>query len=469
VRRKAQEAIAVIERLLKIPQGIKLKSEVKIFLSHANEDKVRVLELYNKLKEQGYSPWLDRMDLLPGQPWETEILKALKKSDIFIACLSETLVKRQGHFQNEYSLALRKASEMPAEAIYIIPLKFDECKVPEPLRGFQWLNFWEEGAFEKLVAAIEYRRRLTEGEEGLLIEATISEKSLKKILLLSANPLAAGRRQIDEEMREIKEGLRQAKQREQFAIETATAVRYRDLRRQILDNSPNIVHFSGHGKGIERGVEDATSRKFEFDGEESGDEGIIVEDESGQVKLITTEAIAGLFKLFADSVECVVLDACYSQVQAEAIAQHIPYVVGMRKAIGDRATIEFAIAFYDALGSGRDYEFAYNYACNVIDLAGILESNTPKLLKGKSKSPAPNLEQPQKDKMDGLQLRRTLRRLNSSEFNDLIPILNVPPETIPPPQADLASRVDALWNWAISLTGCGLERLQEALEEITPQ
>jgi hypothetical protein len=293
----------------------------------------------------------------------------------------------------------------------------------------------------------------------------MSQGTLKKILLLSANPVATGRLRIDEEMREIKEGLQRAKQREQFAIETATAVRYRDLGRQILDNSPNIVHFSGHGKGIERGVEDATSRKFEFDGEESGDEGIIVEDESGQVKLIDIGAIAGLFKLFADTVECVVLNACYSQFQAEAIAEYIPYVVGMRKAIGDKAAIEFAIAFYDALGSGRDYEFAYHYACNAIDLAGIPESDTPKLLKGKS--PAPTLKQPRKDKMDGLQLRRTLRRLNISEFNDLIAILNVPPGIIPPPQADLASRVDALWNWAISFTGCGLERLQEALEEIT--
>lgn len=54
---------------------------------------------------------------------------------------------------------------------------------------------------------------------------------------------------------------------------------------------------------------------------------------------------------------------------------------GWEKAIGDRAAIEFAIAFYDAIGSGRDYEFAYQYACNGIDLAGISESDTPKLLK----------------------------------------------------------------------------------------
>jgi hypothetical protein len=50
--------------------------------------------------------------------------------------------------------------------------------------------------------------------------------------------------------------------------------------------------------------------------------------------------------------------------------------------VEDEAAIKFAIAFYDALGAGTNYEFAFNYACNAIDLAGIPESDIPKLLKG---------------------------------------------------------------------------------------
>jgi len=184
---------------------------------------------------------------------------------------------------------------------------------------------------------------------------------VKKILFLSANPRQTMQLRVDEELREIKEGLRRAKEREQFILESAEAVRYRDLRRAILDNKhTNIVHFSGHG---------------------AGEDGLVFEDESGQVKLVDANSLAGLFKLFADTVECVVLNACYSEVQADAIAQHIPFVVGMRKAIGDKAAIEFAIAFYDAIGSGReDYKFAFDYARNAIDLAGIPESDTPKFL-----------------------------------------------------------------------------------------
>ena len=208
----------------------------------------------------------------------------------------------------------------------------------------------------------------------------MSEKLPKKILLLASNPLETGRLRLDEERREIKEALQKASEREQFVIESVSAVRYRDLNRAILTIEPNIVHFSGHGIGTElKEGEDSNSRKLVFDVLQSDQGGLIVEDESRRVTLVSTKAVADLFKLFADTVECVVINACFSHVQAKAIAEYIPYVVGMGTAIGDRAAIEFAKAFYDALGAGKSYEWAFKYACTAIDLAGIPESNTPKL------------------------------------------------------------------------------------------
>ena len=140
-------------------------------------------------------------------------------------------------------------------------------------------------------------------------------------------------------------------------------MRYREIWRAILDSGPNIVHFSGHGLG---------------------DEGLVFEDEAGQQKLVGAEALAGLFKLFADQIECVVLNVCYSEVQARAIVEHIPFVVGMNKAIGDRAAIEFAIGFYNGLGAGKTVEFAYKLGCNSIEIAGIPEHLTPQLLRKNS-------------------------------------------------------------------------------------
>jgi CHAT domain-containing protein len=187
-----------------------------------------------------------------------------------------------------------------------------------------------------------------------------SDFAVKKILILAANPKFTSPLRLDEEVREIDAGLQRAKKREQFELKQQWAVRVRDVHRALLDFKPQIVHFSGHG---------------------AGDEGLALEDGTGQIQFVNAEALAGLFELFANKVECVVLNACYSEVQAEAIVKHIPYVIGMNKAIGDKAAIEFAVGFHDALGAGESVEFAYQLGCNAIRLAGIAEHLTPKLKK----------------------------------------------------------------------------------------
>ncbi|GAB1543327.1 hypothetical protein NUACC21_60010 [Scytonema sp. NUACC21] len=181
---------------------------------------------------------------------------------------------------------------------------------------------------------------------------------MKKILILSANPTDTTKLRLDEEVREIQAGLERAKKREQFEIICKWAVRPDDLRRALLDHEPHIVHFSCHGTGTD---------------------GIAIEDNSGETQLVSTDALARLFKLFKGKIECVLLNACYSEVQAKAIYQHVDYVVGMSLALGDRAAIEFVIGFYDALGAGRTIEDAYEFGCTSIDLEGISESSTPVL------------------------------------------------------------------------------------------
>lgn len=179
-------------------------------------------------------------------------------------------------------------------------------------------------------------------------------------MLLAANPKGTTPLRLDEEVREINEGLLRSRQREQFKLVQRWAVRPRDVHRAMLDEKPQIVHFSGHG---------------------AGEEGLVFENEVGEPKLVAGEALAGLFKVFAQRVRCVVLNGCYSQVQALAVAQHIPYVVGMRRAIGDQAAIAFAVGFYDALGAGETIEFAYKLGCNAIQMQGITEHLTPVWLK----------------------------------------------------------------------------------------
>lgn len=82
--------------------------------------------------------------------------------------------------------------------------------------------------------------------------------------------------------------------------------------------------------------------------------------------------------------ECVILNACYSGEQANAIAKHIRYVIGMNEAIGDRAAISFSIGLYQALGAGRSIEEAYKLGCVQIRLQGISEHLTPIFINSKA-------------------------------------------------------------------------------------
>ena len=183
-------------------------------------------------------------------------------------------------------------------------------------------------------------------EENLLIGLFCFWRRIQK----GTQPL-----RLDEEAKKINQGLERAKNRDQFQFVIKWAVTDDDLRRALLDHKPEIVHFSGHGTGSGKdvGMRDLGPSSADDD---SG--GLAFENDKGTVRLIPSESLARLFELCADFVKCVVLNACYSEVQASAISKHIDYVVGMKKAIGDEAAIQFAVGFYDATGAGEDFERA---------------------------------------------------------------------------------------------------------------
>ncbi len=180
-----------------------------------------------------------------------------------------------------------------------------------------------------------------------------------KILFLGANPRDTTRIRIDEELREIDQQLRLSSGRDRLSLGQKWAVRPDDLQQSLVDNEPQIVHFSGHGSS----------------------EGISLEDEQGNSKEVNAEALSDLFALFKGSVKCVVLNACYSEAQAAAINLHIPYVIGMSSAMPDDAALHFSVGFYKAIAAGKTVEFAFNLGVNAIKLEGLAYDKLPKLLK----------------------------------------------------------------------------------------
>jgi formylglycine-generating enzyme required for sulfatase activity len=130
---------------------------LRVFLCHASVDKPAVRELYQRLRADGFEPWLDEEDLLPGQDWQREIPKAVRNSDVVIVCLSRGSINKAGYVQKEIKLALDVADEQPEDTIFLIPLKLEECDVPERLNRWQWVNLFSPNGYERLMRALQVR------------------------------------------------------------------------------------------------------------------------------------------------------------------------------------------------------------------------------------------------------------------------------------------------------------------------
>ncbi|MBW4542028.1 MAG: CHAT domain-containing protein [Myxacorys chilensis ATA2-1-KO14] len=182
--------------------------------------------------------------------------------------------------------------------------------------------------------------------------------NLKKVLILAANPHNTDRLRLDEEVREIQTALEAFSTDSKFEITMRWAVRVDDLHEVLLKSSPQIVHFSGHG---------------------GGEQGLVLENGSGKLQMVSTKALATLFSILQNTIQCVCLNACYSEIQAEAIHQSIDCVVGMNQPIGDKAAIKFAQGFYRAIAANRSFEEAYKLGCNAIDLQNNPDVSVPVL------------------------------------------------------------------------------------------
>jgi hypothetical protein len=180
-----------------------------------------------------------------------------------------------------------------------------------------------------------------------------------KILFLAANPVdVATRLRPDVEFREIDETIRRSKLGDRVELVLQLAVRPGDLQAALERHKPDVVHFSGHCSP-------------------SGE--VILEDEAGNRKVVSTEAFVGLFRILKGNVRVVVLNACHGKEQARALTEVIDFAVGMNTAIDDKAAIAFASGFYQWLASGRSVKESFELAVNRSFLNGWEGANAPEL------------------------------------------------------------------------------------------
>lgn len=184
---------------------------------------------------------------------------------------------------------------------------------------------------------------------------------MNRVLFLAANPKDTPQLGLAREVNEIDKVIQMARHRDQFDLEQRHAVKISELQGLLLRFEPRIVHFSGHG---------------------TPESALILEQEDGRAIVVPPDALTNLFRIVntdKKNIQCVVLNACYAEEQAEAIGRHIPCVIGMSTTISDEAAIKFATSFYRALANGQSIKSAFELGLNDLDLQSIPEAGTPKL------------------------------------------------------------------------------------------
>lgn len=133
----------------------------QVFIAYVKEDRQAAERLYQAVEAAGFRPWMDTRKLLPGQNWPRAIEAAIESSDFFVPCFSTHSVNKRGGFQAEIRYALDCARRVPLEAIFVLPVRLDECRVPRSIqRELQYIDFFPDwtGGYRQLVATV--RREL---------------------------------------------------------------------------------------------------------------------------------------------------------------------------------------------------------------------------------------------------------------------------------------------------------------------
>jgi hypothetical protein len=206
-----------------------------------------------------------------------------------------------------------------------------------------------------------------------------------RILFLTANPSSAPL-EIDREIREIQSHVLAAPHRDRFELFQEHAVHVDDLQAALLRHRPQILHFSGHGRRAGVAGARPAGAPRDFTAEHApiapavGSE-ILLEGDAGTGAPITAEALGDLIRIVG-GVRGVVLNACHSHGQADALRKHVDCVIGMSRTIADHAAIAFAWAFYQGLGFGQPVDKAFELGKNqlLLQLEERSEAEVPRLV-----------------------------------------------------------------------------------------
>ena len=188
--------------------------------------------------------------------------------------------------------------------------------------------------------------------------AALSFNPRLKILFFAADPTSLGSAplNLDEEFKAIQQAIQRSQLRDQIDLEACLAATRNDLLNALNQHRPRIVHFGGHGKS----------------------DGIVLQEEDGTASVVGEAFLAQVFSTLSADIQLVVLSACHTRIQAEAISSAISISIGTDDLLSDKSAIDFSRTFYGAIGDGLSVGQAYSQA--VALLASSSGESSPKIL-----------------------------------------------------------------------------------------
>jgi WD40 repeat protein len=139
-----------------------LATSFHVFLSHSRADKPAVEELARRLAKEGIQAWLDKWHLIPGNPWQPDIEKALGESE---TCAVFVGPSGFGPWQNEeMRAAIDRCVRDSGRRFRVIPVllpgavRGERSSLPTFLAATTWVEFRDSlddgDAFHRLVCGI---------------------------------------------------------------------------------------------------------------------------------------------------------------------------------------------------------------------------------------------------------------------------------------------------------------------------
>jgi NTP pyrophosphatase (non-canonical NTP hydrolase) len=169
-----------------------------------------------------------------------------------------------------------------------------------------------------------------------------------RVLFVYCSPKDSTSLRVSGELRTIEESIKLGPTRDHISIKSLPAATIDDLRRMLLREEFEVVHFSGH----------------------SNRDVLVFEDASGNSTPAPIEKIGELLRKYK-SIRCVILNSCESASNLPAPIG--PLTIGMEATIPDEAAIEFSRGFYDALAAGKTFEDAVLEGKQLLALKGLVD------------------------------------------------------------------------------------------------